>query len=99
MTISPVTPVKAVTMTAGTAGAPGSTASAQRFGQMVASAINQFQTTQTQAQNVLAQAMAGHGSVTSAMIAVSESQSALDVAAAVRNATVQTVQSLMNLQI
>ena len=97
--ISPVSPVSPVTMTAAPTSTPGTAASARGFGELVDAALNNFQAQQVQAQNVLAQAMAGNGSVTGAMVAVSESQSALDVATAIRNASVQAVQSLMNLQI
>jgi flagellar hook-basal body complex protein FliE len=54
---------------------------------------------QTTAETDVAQAISGQGSITQAMTAVSESQTALDVATSMRNALVQAGTSIMNLQI
>lgn len=96
--ISGVAPVSSVALSKPVTPSTGSGAH-QNFGHLVATAVNHLETSQNNAQNVLAQAIAGHGSVTNAMTAVSQSQSAVDVATAIRNASVQTVQSFMNLQI
>lgn len=93
-----IVPVAGVTRVLPPAAAP-KTAAPTGFGSLVSQAVDGLTTTTTHADQALTQALAGHGSVTNAMIAVSRSQTALDVAAAVRNATVQAAQSFFTMQV
>lgn len=69
------------------------------FGQLVSHSLHQFTHQQSHAQTLIAQAMAGRTSVTTAMVAATQAQTGLDVASAIRNSGVQSLQTLINLQI
>lgn len=93
----PIAPVAALSPLS--LGGSRAAASPQSFGAVVNAALNGLSQTTSQADQALGAALAGHGTVTGAMVAVTEAQTAIDVAAAIRNATVQAAQSFFNLQI
>lgn len=95
--ISPVASLGGLTL-APTA-SHGSFTKANGFGAYLSHALTHLSQAQTTAETDVAQAISGQGSITQAMTAVSESQTALDVATSMRNALVQAGTSIMNLQI
>lgn len=88
LSISPVAPV---TLSPGVSATSGASTSLS-FGALVA----QMSAAQNRAEAAVAAAVSGQGSVTQAMIDVSEAQTGLDVAAAVRNALLQSANTIMN---
>ncbi len=69
------------------------------FTQLIGHAINSVASSQQHANLSIQQAMAGQGSVTSAMVSMVEAQSTLDVATAVNNNVISAYQSIMNMPI
>ncbi|PSR36679.1 MAG: flagellar hook-basal body complex protein FliE [Sulfobacillus thermosulfidooxidans] len=76
-----------------------SKSSSSSFGALLDGAVRQLEMSQAQANQQITGAMTGQVSVTQAMVAVSEAQSALDVATAVRNNVVQAYQTIMNMSV
>jgi len=97
MAISPVISLSGLTLTPTTS--PTASTKANGFGAYFSHALDHLSQAQTAAETDVAQAISGQGSITQAMTAVSESQTALDVATSMRNALVQAGTSIMNLQI
>jgi len=95
--ISPVTALSGLTLTP--TASPTASTKANGFGAYLSHALAHLSQAQTTAETDVAQAISGQGSITQAMTAVSESQTALDVATSMRNALVQAGTSIMNLQI
>jgi len=81
--------------------APGHTPSghATSFANLVSSAVGQLQTSQASAQSAISQAMVGTGSVTSAMVAMTQAQMTLDVATSVTTGAENAYQTIMNMQL
>lgn len=75
------------------------TGGTQTFGALLGHAVQSLESTQQQANNTIQQAMTGGASVTSAMVAMVQAQSSLDVATAVRNNAMQAYQTIMNMPI
>jgi len=92
----PIAPVAAVSPPG--AGSPAGSAPSG-FGGLVRQAVTGLDQAEAAARQALTGALTGHGTVTQAMIAVTAAQTAVDVAAAVRNATVQAAQSFFSMQI
>lgn len=81
--------------------APGTTASsgATTFGSLLTSAVNQVGASQASAQGAVTQAMLGTGSVTGAMVAMTQAQMTLDVATSVTTNAQNAYQTIMNMQL
>ncbi|CAB1128008.1 Flagellar hook-basal body complex protein FliE [Candidatus Hydrogenisulfobacillus filiaventi] len=67
------------------------------FARLLERALAGLESSQTQANQALAAALSGQGSVTGAMVALVMAQSTLDVGVAVRNGVVQAYQEIMNM--
>lgn len=67
------------------------------FGQMVAGALSQLQGSQQAANAAVQSALTGSGTVTGAMIAMTEAETAINVASAVRNNAIQAYQTILNM--
>jgi flagellar hook-basal body complex protein FliE len=94
MSTLPISLLPPITMSGGTtqsASLPGN------FGALVGQAITSLQTGQANANQTIQEAMAGHVSVTQAMVAMTMAQSQLDVAVSVQNQAISAYQSIMNM--
>lgn len=95
--ITPLAPVAPPTLTPMAPALVGSPPPS--FGAAVAQALQGLQDTTGTASQAVTGALTGQTSITEAMIATTKAQTALQVAADVRNALVQSAQSFLNLQI
>lgn len=95
--IVPVAPVAPPTVTAPASAPP--TAPPASFGAAVTQALQGLQHTTGGAEQAISGALTGSTSITEAMIATTQAQTALEVAADVRNSLVQSAQTFLNLQI
>ena len=73
------------------------TAAAPSFAHLLASAVNQLSQSQATAQHAITQAMLGTGSVTGAMVAMTQAQLTLDVATSVTGNAQTAYQTIMNM--
>ena len=80
-------------------GAAPASASSGGFASQVANALNQVQQTQNTASSLEAQAAAGQGSITDAMIAATRASLATQVTVALTNKAITAFTDVMNLQI
>lgn len=69
------------------------------FGQLVTSAVNQLSTSQASASSAIDHAMLGTGSVTNAMVSMTQAQMTLDVATSVTTNAQNAYQTIMNMQL
>ncbi len=67
------------------------------FGALLQNAVQQLAQSQSAANQAVAQAMTGQGSVTQVMVALTEAQMSLNVGVGIRNGVVQAYQSIMNM--
>lgn len=67
------------------------------FGSLLGQAVQGLQQSQSSANQTIQQAMAGNVSVTQAMVAMTQAQSALDVATSVQNQAISAYQSIINM--
>lgn len=67
------------------------------FGTLLANAVQQLSQSQAAANQAIAQAMTGQGSVTQVMVALSQAEMTLNVGVGIRNGVVQAYQSIMNM--
>jgi len=67
------------------------------FGALLANAVQQLSQSQSAANQAVAQAMTGQGSVTQVMVALTEAQMSLNVGVGIRNGVVEAYQSIMNM--
>ncbi|NMP23546.1 flagellar hook-basal body complex protein FliE [Sulfobacillus harzensis] len=70
---------------------------ASNFGTLLGQAVQGLEQGQSSANQTIQQAMAGNVSVTQAMVAMTEAQSALDVATSVQNQAISAYQSIINM--
>jgi flagellar hook-basal body complex protein FliE len=63
----------------------------------LANAVQQLSQSQAAANQAIAQAMTGQGSVTQVMVALSQAEMTLNVGVGIRNGVVQAYQSIMNM--
>lgn len=103
--IPPIAPLPPLPSTGGaagagaTAGAGGAGASGGGFGTQVTNALNQVQQVQNQASNLQAQAAAGQGNITDAMVAATKAQLYTQVTVALTNKAISAFTNVMNLQV
>lgn len=87
--------ISPVSLSSGVGGATGKPAPG--FGNILADAITKINQTQAQANQAVASAMGGHGSVTQVMVAMTQAQMTLDIGIATRNGVAQAYQTIMNM--
>lgn len=95
--IVPVAPVAPPSI-ASSASSPNATPPAS-FGAAVTQALQGLQNRTGGAEQAISGALTGTSSITEAMIATTQAQTALEVAADVRNTLVQSAQTFLNLQL
>ena len=99
--IPPIAPLPPLPPTPATGGAgPASAAgSGGGFANQVANALDQVQQTQNNASSLEAQAAAGQGSITNAMIAATQASLSTQVTVALTNKAISAFTQVINLQI
>ena len=94
--IAPLPPLPSAPPAGGAAPASGASGG---FASQVAHAIDQVQQTQNNASSLEAQAAAGQGSITNAMIAATQASLSTQVTVALTNKAISAFTQVMNLQI
>jgi flagellar hook-basal body complex protein FliE len=90
--ISPIQPISVNGAVGSTAGGSGPS-----FGQLVQRAVGALQTAQETANEAIRAASVGQGSVTQAMVVMTQAQMMLDVAVSVESGAAQAYQTIMNM--
>lgn len=73
------------------------TSLSSNFGSLLGQAVHGLEKSQTSANQTIQQAMTGNVSVTQAMVAMTQAQSALDVATSVQNQAISAYQNIINM--
>jgi flagellar hook-basal body complex protein FliE len=97
--IPPIQPLLGTPTPGATGGTTATGSSGGGFGQTVASALDQLQGAQNGASALEAQAAAGQGSISNAMIAASEASLDTQVTVALTNKAITAFTDVMNLQV
>jgi flagellar hook-basal body complex protein FliE len=97
--IPPIQPLTGTPAPGSTGGTTASGGSGSGFGASVAHALDQLQGVQNQASSLEAQAAAGQGSISNAMIAASEASLDTQVTVALTNRAISAFTDVMNLQV
>lgn len=90
----PITPLPSITLGGEQA---QKTSLSSNFGSLLGQAVQGLEKGQTSANETIQQAMTGNVSVTQAMVAMTQAQSALDVATSVQNQAISAYQNIINM--